>query len=188
MYKKAIKRVIDFFFSLVLLFLLLVPFLIISIIIKIDSKGVVFYRQQRVGKNGKLFQIYKFRTMVSDADKIGSFSTAENDSRITKFGVFLRKTSLDELPQLINIILGQMSFIGPRPDVPQQKSLYTESEFIKRHQVLPGITGLAQCTNRHNATLEERKQTDIYYVNNLSFSLDAKICLLTIKTILKGSY
>lgn len=188
MYKKVIKRALDVSFSLCLLMLLLLPFAIIAIIIKIDSRGVVFYRQQRIGKNGKLFGIYKFRTMVADAEKIGSFSTAFNDNRITKVGALLRRTSLDELPQVINIICGQMSFIGPRPDVPQQKSLYSESEFIERHQVLPGITGLAQCTNRHNATLEKRKQFDIYYANNLSFFLDVKICLLTMRTVLKGSY
>ncbi len=188
MYKTFFKRVIDLFFSLMLFLLLLVPFFVIAIVIKMDSQGVIFYRQQRIGKNGKLFNIYKFRTMVSDADKIGSFSTAKNDSRITKVGAFLRKTSLDELPQVFNILLGEMSFIGPRPDVLQQKNLYTESEFEQRHQVLPGITGLAQCVNRHNATLEERKQSDIYYANNISFLLDAKICFLTVKTVLKGSY
>lgn len=188
MYSLLIKRIIDVVFSVVLLIVLSIPFFIIAILIKVDSKGVVFYRQKRVGKNGKLFEIYKFRTMVADADKIGSFSTSKNDSRITKVGAFLRKTSLDELPQVINVILGEMSFIGPRPDVPQQKELYSEEEFTQRHQVLPGITGLAQCVNRHTATLEERKQSDIYYANNVSLALDMKIILLTVKTVLKGSY
>lgn len=188
MYSILIKRNLDLLSSILLLFLLFIPGVVIAILIKVDSSGSVFYRQQRIGRNGRLFSIYKFRTMVANAEKIGSFSTAVNDSRITKVGAFLRKTSLDELPQIINIIFGEMSFIGPRPDVPQQRDLYSKFEFAQRHQVLPGITGLAQCLNRHNATLQERKQSDIFYANNVSFALDVKILVLTIKTVLKGSY
>ncbi|MGY0400089.1 MAG: sugar transferase [Ostreibacterium sp.] len=188
MYRLFVKRIIDFVFAFILLIVLLFPFLIIALVIIMDSRGGVFFCQQRIGKHGKLFKIYKFRTMVVNADKMGAFSTVKNDSRITNVGHFLRKTSLDELPQIINVLLGEMSFIGPRPDVLQQKKLYTGFEFTERHKVLPGITGLAQCLNRHKATLEERKQSDIFYANNVSFFLDVKIGLLTVKTILKGSY
>ena len=156
--------------------------------IKLDSEGNVFYRQTRIGKNGKPFKIFKFRTMVSNADQIGGYSTSKNDSRITKIGAFLRKTSLDELPQILNILLGDMSLIGPRPDVPAQKENYTEKEFINRHQVLPGITGLAQCRNRHNLTNSGRKKYDIFYNKKISFALDMKIVLWTLKVLKKGSY
>ncbi len=183
-----IKRFFDIIGALFLGILCCLPFIIIAILIKVDSSGSIFYRQERIGKNGKIFRIFKFRTMVSNADKMGSFSTAINDSRITKFGGFLRKTSLDELPQIINVIKGDMSFIGPRPDVPQQKELYSKQEFMERHKVRPGITGIAQCLNRHNATVEERKNSDIYYANNVSLKLDIKICFMTIKTLFKGSY
>ena len=118
MYKNIFKRIIDFITAGILLIILAIPFLILAIIIKLDSEGNVFYRQTRIGKNGKPFKIFKFRTMVSNADQIGGYSTSKNDSRITKIGAFLRKTSLDELPQILNILLGDMSLIGPRPDVP----------------------------------------------------------------------
>lgn len=125
------KRLIDFIASFILFILLLMPFIIIAILIKLDSKGSVFYRQVRIGQNCKEFKIFKFRTMVSNADQIGGYSTSKNDNRITKIGQFLRKTSLDELPQVINVILGNMSLIGPRPDVPAQKINYIEKEWIK---------------------------------------------------------
>ncbi len=188
MYGNIIKKIIDVIGAFILLVFCAIPFFIIAIRIKKDSKGTIFYRQYRIGKDGKLFRIFKFRTMVANADQIGSFSTSVNDKRITPFGAFLRKTSLDELPQIINILMGQMSFIGPRPDVPQQKKLYTEKEFQNRHKVLPGITGLAQCFNRHESTEQQRKKSDIFYVNNVSLWLDIKIAFMTIKTLLKGSY
>ena len=172
----------------ILLVVLAIPFIIIAIIIRLDSSGNVFYRQTRIGKDGKTFKIFKFRTMVSNADQIGGYSTSQNDSRITKIGAFLRKTSLDELPQILNILLGNMSLIGPRPDVPAQKINYTEEEFMKRHQVLPGITGLAQCRNRHHLTNSSRKKYDIFYNKKVSFILDVKIILWTIKVLRKGSY
>ncbi len=188
MYKSFFKKLIDFISAFILLIILTIPFIIIAIIIKFDSKGNVFYRQTRIGKNGQPFKIFKFRTMVSNADQIGGYSTSQNDSRITKIGTFLRKTSLDELPQILNILLGDMSLIGPRPDVPAQKENYTEEEFIKRHQVLPGITGLAQCRNRHNLTNSGRKKYDIFYNKKISFILDVKIVLWTLKVLKKGSY
>ena len=188
MYKLFFKRLIDFIASLILLVLLLIPFLIIAILIKLDSKGSIFYRQIRVGQNCKEFKIFKFRTMVSNADKIGGYSTLKNDSRITKIGQFLRKTSLDELPQVINVILGDMSLLGPRPDVPAQKINYTEKEWVKRHIVKPGISGLAQCRNRHNITNSGRKKYDLFYNRKVNFILDIKIVFWTLKILKKGSY
>ncbi|RBQ26036.1 sugar transferase [Arcobacter sp. CECT 9188] len=188
MYRLFFKRIIDFIASLILLVLLLIPFIIIAIFIKKDSKGNVFYRQTRVGQKCKEFRIFKFRTMVSNADKIGSYSTSENDNRITKIGQFLRKTSLDELPQIINVILGDMSLIGPRPDVPAQKINYTEDEWLKRHKVKPGISGLAQCRNRHHVTNNGRKKYDLFYNKKINFMLDLRIVFWTLKVLKKGSY
>ncbi len=188
MYKLFFKRLIDFIASFILFVFLLIPFFIIAILIKLDSKGNIFYRQVRIGQNCKEFKIFKFRTMVSDADQIGGYSTLKNDNRITKIGQFLRKTSLDELPQVINVILGDMSLIGPRPDVPAQKINYTENEWIKRHYVRPGITGLAQCRNRHNITNSGRKKYDIFYNRKVNLILDIKIVFWTLKVLKKGSY
>lgn len=188
MYKLFIKRLIDFITSLILMVVLIIPFVVISILIKLDSKGSIFYRQVRIGQKCKEFKIFKFRTMVSNADKIGGYSTAYNDSRITKFGHFLRKTSIDELPQIFNVILGDMSLIGPRPDVPAQKINYSEEEWIKRHIVKPGISGLAQCRNRHNITNSARKKYDLFYNRKVNFILDIKILFWTLKVLKKGSY
>ncbi|WP_347174840.1 sugar transferase [Polaribacter uvawellassae] len=187
-YQLFFKRVFDFLIAFILLVFLFLPFLIIALFIKRDSKGTVFYKQQRIGLNGKEFSIYKFRTMVSNADKIGGYSTGINDSRITGVGNFLRKTSLDELPQLINVLRGEMSFIGPRPDVLQQKKDYSINEFKKRHSVLPGITGLAQCRNRHNASVKSRKMYDLFYSEKISLKLDLLIVFWTIRVLKKGSY
>ena len=184
MYKIIFKKTIDLIGAFLLLTILVIPFIII---VK-DSKGNAFYKQMRIGKNGNSFKIIKFRTMISDADKLGGYSTAKNDRRVTKIGAFLRRASIDELPQVLNILFGDMSFIGPRPDVPAQKVLYTDDEWIKRHQVLPGITGLAQCRNRHNVTNKGRKKYDIFYNNNISLCLDMKIALWTLKILKKGSY
>ncbi|MDP0561679.1 MAG: sugar transferase [Candidatus Endonucleobacter sp. (ex Gigantidas childressi)] len=188
MYKYIFKGFISFISALVLLIIFIIPFMIVAILIKLDSKGSVLYRQTRIGRKGNSFEIFKLRTMVSNADQTGVFSTAQNDSRITKVGAFLRKTSLDELPQILNILLGDMSLIGPRPDVPAQEVNYTKDEFIKRHQVLPGITGLAQSRNRHNLSNSARKRYDIFYNNNIGFILDIRIIFYTLKALKKGSY
>lgn len=185
---KFVKRAIDFISALILLIIVAIPFVVISIFIKLDSSGPIFYRQNRIGKNCKVFKIFKFRTMVSNADKIGGYSTSKNDSRITKTGAFLRKTSLDELPQILNILLGNMSLIGPRPDVPAQEVNYSNKEWINRHNVLPGITGLAQSRNRHNTTINSRKKYDIFYNKKISLILDLKIILWTVNVLKKGSY
>ena len=188
MYKLFLKRIIDAVGALIILVIFILPIIVISFLIKIDSKGPILYKQRRVGKETKEFIIFKFRTMVFNADKIGGFSTFKHDARITRVGAFLRKWSLDEIPQFVNVLLGDMSLIGPRPDVPKQKDNYSDKEYIDRHSVLPGITGLAQCRNRHNLTNRGRKKYDIFYNNKLSFMLDIKIIFWTFKVLIKGSY
>ncbi|MCF8719395.1 sugar transferase [Nitrospina gracilis] len=179
------KRLFDLAVSLFVLLSLWPVFLAVAVAIRLDSPGNVFYCQERVGLGGRPFLMFKFRTMVADADKMGSHQTAFGDARITPVGVFLRKTSLDELPQLLNVVTGDMSLVGPRPDVPAQRSDYTEEQWAKRTSVLPGITGLAQATKRSLATPEERLALDLEYVDRRSFWLDMKIILLTIKQVLK---
>ena len=169
---------------------MLFPFiLLISLAIIIESKGGVFFVQERVGQFAKPFQMYKFRSMVAGASEQGPYFTAQGDSRITKVGAFLRKTSLDELPQLLNVLKGDMSLVGPRPDVFAQRSNYTQEEWEKRTCVKPGITGLAQATIRNVGGERKRTALDLEYVDNISFGLDLKILFLTIKQVLfKGSF
>jgi lipopolysaccharide/colanic/teichoic acid biosynthesis glycosyltransferase len=188
MYKLFFKRLIDIVVSFVLLCLLAVPFMLIAIAIYFDDGGPIFFRQVRIGKNGKEFKIFKWKTMLNNSAEIGPFNTQVNDPRVTKTGRILRKTSIDELPQLINVLIGDMSLIGPRPDVPRQKVNYTDEEFDKRHSVLPGMTGLAQSRNRHNATNKSRKTYDIFYTEHINFLFDVKIVWWTLKTLTKGSY
>lgn len=181
-----IKRILDFIISLVAFMVLLPLFLILAILIKMDSKGPVFFKQERLGKDGKVFLIYKFRTMIPNAENIGTgLFTNENDPRITKIGAFLRKTSLDELPQLINILKGEMSIIGPRPPVPYHPYKYDEySEGQKlRFTVLPGITGYAQVNGRNDIEWYERIKYDVYYAKNWSLGFDFRIFFRTIKTV-----
>lgn len=162
--------------------------IIIILLIKSTSEGPVFFKQERLGKNGKVFKIIKFRTMIDNAEQIGTgVITFENDPRITKVGSFLRKTSLDELPQLINVLKGDMSIVGPRPPVPYHPKKYEEySEYEKkRFNVKPGITGYAQVNGRNNLTWEQRINMDVYYVDNRSFLLDLKIIILTMVKVLK---
>lgn len=158
--------------------------LVIAVLIKCHDGGPVFYRQVRTGRDGKTFEMLKFRSMVQNADKIGGYSTADNDARITPVGRFLRRSSLDELPQLFNVLFGDMSVVGPRPDVPAQRSLYSDAEFSKRNQVRPGITGLAQATLRSSASAEERKRLDLDYVDQAGFLFDMKVIVLTVRQVL----
>lgn len=189
MYEKYIKRILDFVLSLLAIIILSPLLLIIAVLIKLTSNGPVFFLQERLGKNGKVFNIIKFRTMIPNAENIGDGLKvrAETDSRITKIGKILRKTSLDELPQFINVLVGQMSLIGPRPPVtyhPHKYEEYTEKQ-RKRFLVRPGITGLAQVRVRNSATWDERIKIDIEYVNKITFCDDVKIILKTIVQILK---
>lgn len=180
---KLIKRIIDFVLSLIALIILSPILLIIAIIIKLDSKGPVFFKQERLGRNGEVFLIYKFRTMIPDAEKVGlGIYTSSSDPRITKVGGFLRKTSLDELPQFINVLKGEMSLVGPRPPVPYHPYKYEDysDEQKLRFTVPPGITGYAQISGRNTLTWDERIEYDIEYVKNFSVLLDIKIMFKTI--------
>ena len=184
MYKLYFKPAIDMGLSIFLAILSFPVILILCVVVCLDTPGFPIFRHRRVGKNKKLFHVFKLRTMYKDA--VGSFSTKQNDKRITKFGKFLRRYSLDELPQIWNIILGQMSFIGPRPSSSLEKERYSKEEWDKRHLLKPGITGLAQSTKRSNCTIEERIAFDLEYINNCSLSLDIKILWKTILIVIKG--
>ncbi len=189
MYKKYIKRILDFILSLLATIVLSPLFLVIAIIIKIDSRGPTFFLQERLGKDGKVFKIIKFRTMIPNAEKIGDGLKVktESDNRITRIGKILRKTSLDELPQLINVINGEMSIVGPRPPVtyhPHKYEEYREEQKI-RFKVRPGITGLAQVRVRNSASWDERIKIDIEYVDKISFTMDIKIVLKTVVKVFK---
>ena len=189
MYKK-IKRGLDIIFSLVLLIIGGIFLLIVGLIIKIDSPGPAIFKQERLGLNGKVFNIYKFRSMCQGAEKKGTgVYSLKGDPRVTKVGRFIRATSIDELPQLINILKGEMSFIGPRPTLtyhPWKLEEYTDEQ-IKRFKVRPGVTGLAQINGRKDIPWDERLIYDVNYVENLSFMLDLKILLKTIVKVFKMS-
>ena len=176
---KFVKRFLDILFSFIILVIFLIPMIIIGIMIKIDSKGPVLFKQIRSGKKGKPFKLYKFRTMAADND-VHDF---KNQDRHTRVGTFLRKTSLDELPQIINIFKGDMSFIGPRPWITDYWGNMNE---IQRHRcdVLPGITGLAQAKGRNNISIFEKINYDLEYIKNFSFIEDVKVVFWTVKTVL----
>lgn len=183
------KRLFDFLVALAVLALIWPLLLLLVLIVRCDSPGPVLYRQQRVGQGGKIFAMYKFRSMVSDADRIGGYQTNQGDPRITRSGCWLRKTSLDELPQLLNVLFGDMSLVGPRPDVPAQQERYTPEEWQERTSVRPGITGLAQATLRSAATHQQRLALDLQYVRDHSLLIDLKILALTVGQVLgKGSF
>lgn len=181
------KRLFDIVVSALALAILLPVLMAIVIAIRLDSPGAAFFRQKRVGRRGVIFSILKFRSMVENAESVGGYSTSANDARITRVGRVLRKTSLDELPQLLNVLVGDMSLVGPRPDVPAQRDGYTQEEWELRHSVRPGITGLAQARLRSSATPEERKAMDLYYAENASLWLDLRIILKTAISVLSGS-
>lgn len=190
------KRVFDVVVSLIGIIVLLPLFLIIMFVIKIDSKGSCFFIHRRIGKNGKEFGVFKFRTMVLNAEELLKTLTPEqekeykknfkieNDFRITRVGKFLRKTSLDELPQLLNIFLGSMTLIGPRPVMEEELEKYGEHKNIFL-SVTPGLTGYWQANGRSNTTYEERVEMDMYYISHMNVLLDIKIVLQTIKSVLK---
>lgn len=186
----ALKRIVDIFGSLVGLVILLPLMIIIAILIKLTSEGPVIFKQERLGKNGRVFKIYKFRTMVVNAENIGDGLTikSESDSRITKVGRILRKTSLDELPQLFNVLVGHMSLVGPRPPVtyhPYNGYDNYPDWAKKRFKMRPGITGLAQVTVRNSVTWDERIKIDNEYIDKFYILLDIKILFMTIVKIFK---
>jgi len=187
LYEIFFKRLFDFMIAILVLPFVLIVVAIISIIMLFFDKGSIFYISQRIGQNGKIFNMIKFRTMIVNAPDIrledGSTFNSDNDPRVTKFGKFLRETSIDELPQIYNVIVGSMSFIGPRPDPTDWLERYTDEEklFLK---VKPGISGYNQAYFRNSADGAAKLKNDLYYARNISISLDVKILFKTIRTIL----
>lgn len=183
MYKKTIKRLLDFFLSLIALIVLSPIFLILILMGIVEMKGNPFFSQKRPGKNEKIFSLIKFRSMTNEKDKNGVL--LPNEKRLNKYGRILRKTSLDELPELINILIGDMSIVGPRPLLPEYIPYYTEEEH-HRHDVRPGLTGLAQVNGRNAiGSWEERFGYDLQYVKECSFLLDMKIIWQTVMKVVK---
>ncbi|HQE48339.1 MAG TPA: sugar transferase [Fervidobacterium sp.] len=188
MYKHFFKRLIDFLISLLALPFVLLTIIIFGPIIFLTDRGPIFYCGERIGKNGKPFKMIKFRSMKVNAPDIrledGSTFNGENDPRVTKIGKFLRKTSIDELPQFLNVLVGQMSIIGPRPDPLDWLDRYPDDIKVFL-TVRPGITGYSQAYFRNSADGYEKMQNDAYYAKNLSFGLDVKIFFKTIVTVFK---
>lgn len=179
-----IKRLFDIIVSLIGLAILALPFALVALAIKLDSKGPVFFKQERVGKDGKIFICWKFRTMIEGAVSQGlGVTVAQDDPRITRVGRFLRNWGLDELPQLINVLKGEMSLVGPRPTLPYQAELYDEFQ-RRRLEVKPGITGWALVNGRNLLPWEERIKLDVWYVDHWSLWLDLKILLKTVWIVL----
>jgi len=181
---RLVKEIFDRCAAAILLLLLLPVFVIISLCIKLDSQGTVFFVQNRVGKDKKLFKICKFRTMIKNAEKMNTQELDSNDWRITRVGKIIREWSMDELPQLINILKGDMSFIGPRPTLPYQVEEYNSFQ-VRRLEFKPGLTGWAQVNGRNALSWNEKIKLDIYYIDHWSLKLDLKILLLTIKVVFK---
>lgn len=183
MYKSYFKRIIDFGVAFISLIILSPLLLLVSLWLHFENKGTgVFFLQERPGQYGKIFKIYKFKTMTDEKDKDGQL--LPDELRLTKVGKFVRSTSIDELPQLFNVLKGEMSLIGPRPLLTQYLPLYSPEQ-SRRHNVRPGITGWAQCHGRNTLSWTEKFKYDIWYVDNLSFATDLKIIWLTIKSVLK---
>ena len=180
---KYFKRIIDFVASLTALIILSPLMALSAVLVKFGDGGSVLFKQRRPGKDGKIFTVYKFRTMSEKTEDENGRELSDVE-RMTKIGSFLRRTSLDELPQLFNVLKGDMSFIGPRPLLCEYLELYTPYQ-MRRHEVLPGISGLAQVNGRNAITWEEKFDYDVYYVDHMSFWLDLKIIFKTIKNTLK---
>lgn len=182
MYKHFFKRVIDFTVVLCALLIIWPILLIITVWLHFANKGAgAFFMQERPGKNGKIFKVIKFKTMTDERDTNGNL--LPDEARLTKVGKFVRSTSIDELPQLVNVFKGDMSLIGPRPLLPQYLPLYSKEQ-ARRHEVRPGITGWAQCHGRNAISWTKKFELDVWYVDHCSFLLDLKIIFLTIKKVL----
>lgn len=188
MYQRYFKRIIDIILSLIVLPIVLIIIVIVGILIKLEDNGSIIYKDLRLGEDMKPFKMYKLRSMKVDAPDIrnsdGTTFNSENDSRVTKVGKIIRKTSLDEVPQFINVLMGDMSFVGPRPSPLGDKSIYPK-DFFEKFKVKPGITGYNQALLRNNATMEQRIKNDCYYVNNVSLKLDVYIIYQTIISVVK---
>jgi lipopolysaccharide/colanic/teichoic acid biosynthesis glycosyltransferase len=183
LYPKYIKRIIDFVLSFVLIIAISPIILIVALILFVVNRGKIFFIQKRPGKNGKIFSIIKFMTMNERKDKDGLL--LPDIDRLTRVGNFVRKTSLDELPQLFNVLLGDLSLVGPRPLLTEYLPLYNEVQ-KRRHEVKPGMTGWAQINGRNSISWNEKFRLDIWYVDNISFLLDMKIMTLTVLKIFKS--
>ena len=181
MYKLFFKRFFDFILSLIAIIMLSPVYLIVIVLVRIKLGSPVFFTQKRPGKDEKIFKMYKFRTMTNEVDENGNL--LPDDKRLTKFGKLLRSTSLDELPELFNILKGDMSIVGPRPLLVRYLPLYNEYQ-KHRHDARPGFTGCAQCNGRNSISWEEKFDLDVYYVNHITFLLDVKIIFKTVKTVL----
>ncbi len=182
MYAKYIKRILDFVLSLVALIVLSPVLLIVAILVRVKLGSPVIFKQQRPGKNEKIFTLYKFRTMTDKKDENGNL--LPDSERLTKFGKFLRSTSLDELPELVNILKGDMAIVGPRPLLVEYLPLYNEEQ-KHRHDVRPGLTGLAQVSGRNSITWEEKFNDDLEYIEKISILEDIKIIFTTIGKVFK---
>ena len=182
MYRKVIKRCLDFLLSLIAIIILLPVYLAVAVMVKVKLGSPILFKQERPGKNEKIFKMYKFRTMTDERDS--NDELLPDEIRLTSFGKFLRSTSLDELPELLNILKGDMSIVGPRPLLVKYLPLYNETQ-KHRHDVKPGLTGLAQVNGRNSISWKERFNYDVDYVKNISFLLDVKIIFFTIKKVLK---
>lgn len=176
------KRIIDFIVAIIAFLALSPLMLVVALMIKFTDKGTILFRQERPGKNCKIFVVYKFRTMTTATEINGKLLS--DMERITPLGKILRKTSIDELPQLFNIIKGDMSFIGPRPLLVQYLPYYTQEQ-MRRHSITPGISGWAQVNGRNTISWTERFKLDVWYVDNISLALDIKIIFMTIKKVFK---
>lgn len=182
MYKYFFKRVIDFIIALCALLVIWPLLLVITVWLYFANKGAgVFFLQERPGKDGRIFRVIKFKTMTDERDTNGNL--LPDEARLTKVGKFVRSTSIDELPQLVNVLKGDMSLIGPRPLLPQYLPLYSKEQ-ARRHEVRPGITGWAQCHGRNAISWTKKFELDVWYVDHCSFLLDSKIIFLTIKKVL----
>lgn len=189
-YNRIVKRLFDVLISFVSIVILAIPMAIVALAIKIDSPGPVLFKQERIGKNGKIFTIYKFRSMCIGAEKTGSgVYSNKNDARVTRVGKFIRATSIDELPQLFNMFLGSMSLIGPRPPLTYHPWLYDEYTEKQKEMfdVRPGLTGWAQIHGRKDLEWHKRIELNVWYARNVSFWLDLKIFFITIAKVLTNA-
>ncbi len=190
MYKKGIKRALDCIVSFLVLAVGAIPMLVVALLIKLDSPGPVLFKQDRIGKDGKVFKILKFRSMCQGAEHTGSgVYSGKGDARVTKIGRILRATSIDELPQAVNILKGDMSLIGPRPPLTYHPWPYEEytAEQKRMFEVRPGITGWAQVCGRKNVEWHKRIKLNVWYIDHMSFGLDLRIFFMTIFKVLSNA-
>lgn len=187
MYRKFGKRTVDIIFGIIGCICFAIAFVVVAPLIYLTDRGPIFYNATRRGKNGKEFKMYKFRSMMVNAPDLknpdGSTYNSDNDPRVTKIGKLMRKTSVDELPQFINVLIGDMSMIGPRPTLATKPFSEVDQSTIRRYDVRPGVTGYSQAYFRNSVTQSEKFEHDCYYVDNLSFMLDVKIFLKTLLSV-----